>query len=139
MPREIIGPGGGMFEVFDPDKPAAIPLAPVNGHAKLTPATVELLSAASVTARRADYGFGEGEEGMSAMDTRVQRLEIEAAARKPLRRHLAPLIAQKDGETAEQAVARWKAAHPWEAAPDGQLDCIILVPIFSPNSREAET
>ena len=54
MPREIIGPGGGVFDVFDPDKPASITLAPVNGHAKL-PATVKLLSAASVRAVRVGW------------------------------------------------------------------------------------
>jgi len=76
---------------------------------------------------------------MSTMAKRVERLKLAAAATTPQKRHLAPLIAQEDGETAEQAVARWKAAHPWEAALDGQLDCIILVPIVGPNSRGAET
>ena len=49
------------------------------------------------------------------------------------------LIAQEDGETTEQAVARWEAEHPGEAALDEQHDFIILRSIVSPYSKGAQT
>jgi hypothetical protein len=73
---------------------------------------------------------------MSTMDKRVARLEVEVAARKPAERRIIRLIAQADGETTEQAVARWEAEHPGEAAVDEEHDFIILRSIVSPNSKE---
>ena len=58
MPREIRGPGGGVFVEFDPTErstSAPIALAPLNGHAKHLPATVKLLSATSVPAVRVGW------------------------------------------------------------------------------------
>ena len=68
---------------------------------------------------------------MSTMDKRVERLELEAAAQKePEPPQWSPqIIAAKDGETSEQAVARWKAEHPGVAVPDerwGLLNFIVL-------------
>ena len=68
---------------------------------------------------------------MSTMDKRVERLELEAAAQKePEPPRWSPrIIGAKDGETSEQAVARWKAEHPGETVPDGRcgrLNFIVL-------------
>ena len=76
---------------------------------------------------------------MSTMDKRVEWLELEAAARKPPERRVIQLIAQENGDTIEQAAARWKAEHPGEATPDDQHDLIILRSIVSPNSKGAQT
>ena len=73
---------------------------------------------------------------MSTRDNRVERLELEAAARKPPAGRVIQLIAQ-DGETTEQAVARWQAENPGEAAPE-QHDLIILHSIVSPSSKGAQ-
>ncbi len=89
--------------------------------------------------RRSNYCFGEGQESMSTMDRRVERLELEAAAKKPTDRRVIRLVAQEDGETIEQAVARWAAEHPGEAAPDEERDLIILRSLVGPNSREEQT
>jgi hypothetical protein len=67
---------------------------------------------------------------MSAIDKRVERLELEAAARNPSERRNIRLIAAKDDETPEQAVTRWKAEHPGEVIPEerpGFIDFIVLV------------
>jgi hypothetical protein len=71
---------------------------------------------------------------MSTMDKRLERLEHEAAARKPSERRVIQLIAQED-ETTEQALTRWNAEHPEEPAADEKCDIIILRMIVSPNSK----
>ena len=70
---------------------------------------------------------------MSAtLSRRLGALEEGAAARNPTGPHNMRLIGAKDGETRDQAVARWKAENPHEVVPEervGLINFIVMMPL----------
>ena len=54
---------------------------------------------------------------------------------EPPRRFIRLIVAADEGETQDQAIARWCVEHPDEASPGQPDDFIITNSIVSPNAK----
>ena len=68
------------------------------------------------------------------INRRLDQLDARAPAETP-RRFIRLIVAADEGETKDQAIARWRAEHPDEAPPGEAADFIILTRIVSPNAK----
>jgi hypothetical protein len=71
---------------------------------------------------------------LDSINRRLDKLDARHPAETPLRFiHL--IVAADEGETKDQAIARWCAEHPDEAPPGEPDDFIIINSIVSPNAK----
>ena len=68
---------------------------------------------------------------------RLDRLDARHPAEAP-RRFIRLIVAADEGETQDQAIARWCAEHPDEAPPGQPCDFIIIHSLVSPNANKTE-
>ena len=68
------------------------------------------------------------------INRRLDQLDARHPAEAP-RRFIRLIVAADEGETQDQAIARWCAEHPDEAPPGQPDDFIILNKIVSPNAK----
>ena len=71
-----------------------------------------------------------------SINRRLDQLDVQHPVETP-RRFIRLIVAADEGETQDQAIARWCAENPDEAAP-GDGDVIILRSIVSPKRRPDE-
>jgi hypothetical protein len=70
---------------------------------------------------------------IDSINRRLDKLDALHPAGTP--RRVIRLIVGEDGETQDDAIARWCAEHPDEAPPDKAADFIILRSLVSPKHR----
>jgi hypothetical protein len=71
---------------------------------------------------------------IDSINRRLDKLYALQPAETP--RRVIRLIVGEDGETQDEAIARWCAEHPDEAPPDSAADFIILRSLVSPKRPE---
>ena len=70
---------------------------------------------------------------IESINRRLDKLDALQPAETP--RRVIRLIVGEDGETQDDAIARWRAEHPDEPQPDQARDFIILRSLVSPKHR----
>jgi hypothetical protein len=73
---------------------------------------------------------------IDSINRRLDKLDALHPAETP--RRVIRLIVGEDGETSDEAIARWRADHPDEAPPDKAADFIILRTLVSPRPSTIE-
>ena len=71
---------------------------------------------------------------VDSINRRLDKLDARHPAEAP-RRFIHLIVAADEGETKDQAIARWCLEHPDEAPPGQTDDFIILNSIVSPNAK----
>ena len=71
---------------------------------------------------------------LDSINRRLDKLYAREPAETP-RRFIHLIVAADEGETRDQAIARWCVEHPDEASPGQPDDFIILNSIASPNAK----